>query len=219
MKDSILEILEARDFLTKKSTNFSYAFLNFKYFLSALIFSSLTFIMYFIYVVAFDNNLFSSSSSFVYAINVLTLLSSFIILFACMSILLDSSNKLILNSEKYINGCFSSEELLYLKKILPELEKEDISNYKRKFQKKIAEINKQLSKKETLEDFHALLINDSDAAQKYMELFEYKLKVFNKVQKNKAKKTKSINRELKEAGLTPFENKEEALDLKIKEAE
>jgi hypothetical protein len=136
-----------------------------------------------------------------------------------MSILLDSSNKLILNSEKYINGCFSSEELLYLKKILPELEKEDISNYKRKFQKKIAEINKQLSKKETLEDFHALLINDSDAAQKYMELFEYKLKVFNKVQKNKAKKTKSINRELKEAGLTPFENKEEALDLKIKEAE
>lgn len=213
MSDSISDILKERDFLLDKKCLFNHLFLEIKYYLAAILIGCITiFGLYNGFFINVENNTIIFGT-----LSVLSIIISIFVFFTCCGVLFDSDFKVISNSSNYLNKRLKGGEILYLRKILPELDGAGVNSYRRAFEKRINEIDELLINKDILKEFFTYLRESPSDSEYYMDLFEEKLTEFNEKNNRKLKKVKKINAKLKTAGLDLFSENDESLDLKIKE--
>jgi hypothetical protein len=213
MSNSISDILKERDFLLDKKCLFSHLFLEVKYYLAAILIGCVAiFGLYNSFFINFENNTIIFGM-----LTVLSIIISMFIFIGCCGVLFDSDFKVISNSTNYLNKTLKKEEMLYLRKILPELDGVGVNLYQRALERRINEIDKKFMDKEVLKEFFTYLRENPLDTEEHMDFFEEKLTEFNERNNKQLAKVKKINAKLKTAGLDLFSENDESLELKIKE--
>ncbi len=167
----------------------------------------------------FADWLFENGHELIGVISLIMGVMGFSMIFLILHAFLGNSSKIVKNTSVPYRSFLTEEEFLILKSLLSNKEIKNLDNVGEIVERKLSEVNKKFIEEDVLKEFHAHLMENKEAFDKYISFFKECLSEFNKTHNWRANEVEKVNAELKAAGLRSFEVEDKTLKLIIEESE
>lgn len=216
MSDSVIKMLEKKEFIEKKFLIFNHNFAEMNKMITFCFFMALPLISLIIGSIFYDGEKEFLETGLGFILGCTCGISILI----TMILIMDSLSydaKIIKNKYNYLEKNFSAKDLSYMFTLFPELKSARIEEFKTILTEEKDRIETEFEEKANLKKMHTLLLKNSISKEKHFLFFKRKVKEFNKKSEKERNFMKEINKEMDKIGFSNFDVPNNKLSLSIEE--